>query len=149
MIKTRLNKTGLIVLIIFGLFSCKTYYIPIDSFKEQVKDIDSVELRTVYTRGPMADVVEYKTYPIDFIKCVDKDNHPIELKNSPSIEIRFTDKNNKRTIFYFDQIYIQDSMIIGNMSRFLYLKKSIPLNEVKKIEVQDGHKNFKYVDKRK
>jgi len=82
MIKTRLNITVLIVLIIFGLFSCKTYYIPIDSFKEQVKDIDSVELRTVYTKGPMGDVVEYKTYPIDYIKCEDKNNHLIKLKNT-------------------------------------------------------------------
>ena len=149
MIKTRLNITVLIVLIIFGLFSCKTYYIPIDSFKEQVKDIDSVELRTVYTKGPMGDVVEYKTYPIDYIKCEDKNNHLIKLKNSPSIEIKFTDINNKKTIFYFDQIYIQDSIIIGGLSRFLNIKNSIPLNEIKKIEIQDGHKNFKYVDKRK
>ncbi len=142
-------KIWIYLFVIFGLSSCKTYYIPIDSFKEQVKDIDSVELRTVYTRGPMGDVIEYKTYPIDYIKCVDKDNNPTELKNSPSIEIRFTKKNGKRTIFYFDQIYVQDSMIIGDGSRFIQYQKTIPIDSVKLIEVQDGKKNFKYVDKKK
>ncbi len=143
------KKIWIYLFVIFGLASCKTYYIPLDSFKEQIKDIDSVELRTVYTRGPMGDVVEYKTYPIDNIKCVDKYNNPAELKNSPSIEIRFTEKNNKRTIFYFDQIYVQDSMIIGDGSRFMQYQKSIPIDSLKLIELQDGKKNFKYVDKKK
>jgi len=143
------KKIWIYLFVIFGLASCKTYYIPLDSFKEQIKDIDSVVLRTVYTRGPMGDVVEYKTYPIDNIKCVDKDNNPAELKNSPSIEIRFTEKNNKRTIFYFDQIYVQDSMIIGDGSRFMQYQKSIPIDSLKLIELQDGKKNFKYVDKKK
>lgn len=143
------KKIWIYLFVIFGLASCKTYYIPLDSFKEQIKDIDSVELRTVYTRGPMGDVVEYKTYAIDNIKCVDKDNNPTGLKNSPSIEIRFTEKNNKKTIFYFDQIYVQDSMIIGNGSRFIQYQKTIPIDSLKLIEVQDGKKNFKYVDKKK
>ncbi len=79
---------------------------------------------------------------------MDKKNNPVELKNSPSIEIRFTDKNDKRTVFYFDQIYIQDSTVIGDGSRFINYQKKIPLNEIKQIEVQDGRKNFKYVEKK-
>jgi len=149
MIKAKLTKTGLIVLIIFGLFSCKTYYIPIESFKEQFSEIDSTKLKIVNTRGPAGNVAEYLANPIEYIKCVDKNDNPFELKNSPSIEIRFTLNNNKKTIFYFDYVYLQDSLVIGDRSRFFYMKKSIPLNDIKKIEVQDGHKNFKYIDKRK
>jgi len=143
-----IDKTLFFLFITLIFTGCKTYYIPVDSFTEQMKDIDSVELRTVYTKGPAGDVVSYETYPIDYIKCVDKKNNPVELKNSPSIEIRFTDKNNKRTIFYFDQIYIQDSTVIGDGSRFISYQKEIPLNEIKQIEVQDGRKNFKYVEKK-
>ena len=131
------------------LTSCKTYYIPIASFKEQMKDVATVELRTVNTRGPMGDVVSYKTYPIDFIHCVDKNDNPVELKNSPSIEIRFTEKNKKRTIFYFDQLYVQNSMVIGDRSRFIYFRKAIPIDNIALIEVQDGRKQFKYVHVRK
>ena len=90
-----------IVAVTMIISSCKTYYIPIDSFKEQFKDIDSVQLITVYTKGPMGDVVAYKTYPIEYIKCVDKKNNPFELKNSPSIEVRVTGKNNKKNLFLF------------------------------------------------
>jgi len=140
-------KTSFSFLFALILTGCKTYYIPVDSFTEQMKDIDSVELKTVYTKGPMGDVVSYQTYPIDYIKCVDKNNNPVELKNSPSIEIRFTDKNNKQTYLYFDQIYIRDSTVIGEGSRFIDYQKQIPLKEIQLIEIQDGRKKFKYVDK--
>jgi len=148
MTKIRLRLHFLVTFIAIGFSSCVTYYIPIESFNEQFKDIDSTELKIVYVKGPMGDIVSYKTYPIDHIKCVDKNNNPFDLKNSPSIEIRFTEKTNKRTIFYFDQIYVQDSIIIGDGSRFINYVHTIPIDNVKLIEVQDGHKNFKYVDKK-
>jgi hypothetical protein len=149
MVKIDLIKTGLIVLTIIGLISCKTYYIPVESFKAQFEGFDSKDLRIVHTRGPAGDIVEYHANPIDYIKCVDKDNNPIELKNSPSIEIRFTEKNNKRTIYYFDRVFLDDTLIVGDMSRFINHQKAISINNVKLIEVQDGHKNFKYAEKGK
>ena len=68
-------------------------------------------------------------------------------KNSPSIEVRFTDKNNKRTIFYFDRIFLKDTLIVGDISRFLSGLKTLSINNIKLIEVQDGHKNFKYINR--
>jgi len=130
------------------LNACKTYLIPVQSFKEQFNGIDSTKLRLVKTRGPAGDVAEYLANPIEYIKCVDKSDMPLELKNSPSIEIRFTEKNNKRTIFYFDRLFVQDTLIIGEMSRFIRFRKGISINNVILIEVQDGHKNFKYVEDR-
>lgn len=130
------------------LNACKTYLIPVHSFKEQFNGIDSAKLRLVKTRGPAGDVVEYLANPVDYIKCVDKSDMPYELKISPSIEIRFTEKNNKRTIFYFDRVFMQDTLIIGEMSRFVRFRKGISINNVKLIEVQDGHKNFRYVEDR-
>ena len=135
------------VLVNIGLMSCTSYYIPIDSFKEQFSGIDSTNLRLVIVKGPAGDMTKYLANPIDDIKCVDKHNNPMELKNSPSIEIRFTEKDSKRTVFYFDRVFIiQDSLIVGDMSRFIPRKKVIPINNVRLIEVQDGHKNFKYVE---
>jgi len=64
-----IDKTLFFLFITLIFAGCKTYYIPVDSFTEQMKDIDSVELRTVYTKGPAGDVVSYKTYPIDYIMC--------------------------------------------------------------------------------
>lgn len=147
----KINNKNIFLILIFVLtfLSCKTYFIPLESFNEQFKDIDSVKLRIVNTKGPMGDVVSYKTYPIDYIKCVDKEGNPYKLRNSPSIEVRITDKNNKKTYLYFDQIYVQDSILRGDGSRFIYFPKEIPLKDIKLIEVQDGHKKFKYVENKK
>ena len=146
-----MTKTILFSIIIIGLIffmsSCKTYYIPVDSFKQQFAGMDTSKLKEVTTRGPMGDKVKYKTFPIDFIKCVDKNGNPVELKNSPSLEIRFTDTNNKKTIFYFDLISVDETYVRGVQSRFITsIKKTIPLNTIKTIEIQDGKKKFSYVN---
>jgi hypothetical protein len=135
-----------ILLLLFGLSGCKTYFIPVDSFKKQFEGIDSTNLRLVNTRGPVGDVVQYLANPIDYIQCEDKAGIPYSLKNGPSIEVRFTQLNGKRTIFYFDRIFLQDTLVIGERSRFLGLQKGIPINTVKLIEVQDGQKNYHYVE---
>lgn len=133
---------GLILL----LSSCKTYYIPVDSFKQQFANMDTSNMREVTTQGPAGDPVKYKIYPIDYIHAVDKTGNPITIPNSPSIEIRFTDTSNRKTIFYFDLIRFDGENITGRQSRFMSaFKKTIPINSVKKIEVQDGKKNFRYL----
>ncbi len=146
-----MTKTILFSIVVLGLVfflsSCKTYYIPIASFKQQFAGMDSSKLREVTTRGPMGDKVKYKTFPIDFIKCIDKKGNPVELKNSPSLEIRFTDNNDKKTIFYFDLITVDETYVSGVQSRFITsIKKTIPLTTIKTIEIQDGKKKFSYVN---
>ncbi len=75
---------------------------------------------------------------------VDKKGNSYKLTNSPSIEIRFTyGEKNKRTVFYFDRIYVNDSCVVGVQSRFISsIRKAIPLKSIIKIEIQDGKKNF-------
>ena len=132
--------------LIFFFSSCKTYYIPVDSFKQQFVGMDTSNMREVTTQGPAGDRVKYKTYPIDYIHAVDKAGKSVTIPNSPSIEIRFTDTSNKKTIFYFDLIRFDGENITGRQSRFISaFKKTIPISSVKKIEVQDGKKNFSYV----
>ena len=146
-----MTKTNLFSVIIIGLLffmsSCKTYYIPVDSFKQQFAGMDTSKMKEVTTRGPVGDKVKYKTFPMDFIKCVDKKGNPAELRNSPSLEIKFTDINNKKTIFYFDLISVDNVYVKGVQSRFITsIKKTIPLNTIKSIEIQDGRKNFRYIN---
>ena len=93
----------------------------------------------------MGDVYRYKANPIVLIKCVDNKGNPNELTISPSIEMRVT-HNGQRTIFYFDRVYVGDSILTGVESRFTpNARKNIPLKEISKIEIQDGKKNFRYV----
>jgi hypothetical protein len=136
---------------IFGLIlttSCSTYLIPVDSFKKQFAGIDSTRLRQVNVIGPIGETYKYLANPLRTIKCVDKKGNPFELVNSPSIEIRFTyGDNNKRTIYYFDRIFVSDSCVVGVQSRFISsIRKTIPLKSISKIKIQDGRKNFHYVN---
>ena len=133
--------------LLFCITSCKTYYISVDSFKQQFAVSDTSKFKQVKTQGPLGDVVKYKTYPIDVIKCADKNGNQVTLTNSPALEIRFTDINNKRTTFYFDRIFVKGDSVQGGQSRIITsMVKTIPLNTVKLIEIQDGGKKFKYVD---
>lgn len=133
------------IAVMFCLSSCKTYTIPVDSFKEQFRGLEPT--KEVTTRGPAGDEVKYMTYPITTIKCVDKNGAAHELSVSPSVEIRFTYDNNRRVIFYFDLIRINDTLLTGGRSRFISsIKKTISMNSIKKIEIQDGEKKFRYVN---
>jgi len=128
------------------LTGCSTYHISIESFKTQFNGLDSTKLREVTISGPFGGRASYLANPIDTIYCMDDDNKQIKMVNKPSIEIRFTYNNDDRTIFYFDTIFLQDSLIVGSKSRFIpSLRDAIPLNTVKLIELQDGKKDFNYV----
>ena len=146
-----MNRKHLFSIIILGLFlitSCKTYLIPVESFKKQFAGIDSTKLKPVRVVGPIGEKYNYLANPLTTIECVDKKGNPFELINSPSVEIRFTyGENNKRTIYYFDRIYLNDSCVVGVQSRFISsIRKTIPLKSITKIEIQDGRKNFHYTD---
>jgi hypothetical protein len=62
--------------------------------------------------------------------------------------MRVTDgKKNGRTIFYFGSVSVSESSLVGAGLRFIDSTiKIIRLDSMTKIEVQDGHKKFLYVD---
>jgi hypothetical protein len=141
---TKLPLTISLLTILVSFAACNTYRIPLDSFRQQFANKE--KSREVTTQGPIGGTVKYNTYPIDIIKCVDKKGRAVELKNSPSLEIRFTDINNKKTIFYFDLLSVDENTVSGSRSRIAPgIQKSIPISNIKKIEVQDGKKNYMYV----
>ena len=145
MINTTLTSAVFLGLVLF-FTSCRTYYIPVDSFKQQFAGLDSSSMREVTTEGPMGHKVKYKTYPIDNIQAVDKNGNSVTIPNSPALEIRITDTSNKKTIFYFDLIRFDGQNIMGRQSRFMpSISKTIPISSIRTIEVQNGRKKFSYV----
>ena len=127
------------------LSSCSTYIIPKSSLIEQLGSIDSTQLINRKVVGPISSQYEYPANPITTILCEDKNGNPQTLLNSPSIEIRVTEMNNRKTIFYFDRIMILNDHLIGVRSRFApFADKQIDLENIKLIEIQDGKKNFRY-----
>jgi hypothetical protein len=144
----RIKHIGLFTTILTLTTSCSTYYLTTDSLRNQFSGVDSTKLRTVTVRGPIGERYSYLANPINEIKCADKNGNLSRLANSPSIEMRVTETNGKRTIFYFDRIFVTDSTLTGIQSRFISsINKTIKLKDIKKLEIQDGKKNFDYVSK--
>jgi hypothetical protein len=139
---------GLFVTVLTLATSCTTYYLTADSLRNQFSGVDSTKLQMVTVRGPVGERYQYLANPINEIECVDKSGNPSRLINSPSIEMRITDIDGKRIIFYFDRVFVSDSTLTGIQSRFISsVSKTIKLKDIKKIEIQDGKKNFDYVSK--
>jgi hypothetical protein len=143
-----IKNLGLLLTILTLTTSCSTYYLTTDSLRNQFSGVDSTKLRAVTVRGPIGERYNYLANPINEIECADKNGNPSRLTNSPSVEMRVTQTNGKRTIFYFDRIFVTDSTLTGIQSRFISsINKTIKLKDIKKIEIQDGKKNFDYVSK--
>ncbi len=140
----KLQRIFFIPLLVITISSCSTYQIGIESFEKQFKDHDPAQLNRVTTQTPSWGTIEYQTNSADTIFCIDKHKNIKKIKKSPSLEIRITEKNKKRTIFYADQVFVRDSLICGEKSRILNRSKCIPLKNVKLIEIQEGHKNYRY-----
>lgn len=140
----------MIVFLLLHFSSCKTYLISLESFKQQFHGIDSSSLKMVEMLGGGGIMVrqKYLANPITHIRCTDKKGNLYMLENAPNIEIRFTylyKNRKKKTVFYFDRVYVTDKTVIGYRSRILGLPKTIPLDSIIKIEVQNGRKNYYYV----
>ena len=143
-----MGKLKLVIMLWATMFffnSCTTYYISVDSFKNQFGKMDRSNFKDVTVEGPSWDKVKYKTFPNEVVKCIDKKGNNVELKMKPTLEIRFTDTVNYRTTFYLDRIFVSDITISGRQSSFLNITKEIPLGTIKKIEVQNDGKSFHYV----
>lgn len=134
-----------IIIICFCLFSCKTYTIDPENFKQQFGYINY----DFSTSESVSGSIHYNGFQIKKINVIDKDGQAQTLENSPSLEMRITLKNGQRKIFYFDSMKFEKDTLIGHKSRFLpKLITKIPFNEVAKIEIQESGKKIKYKDER-
>lgn len=134
------------IVVLFLLFSCKTYTIPTDSFRNQMIGSTSKSMTNSEINNPVfSKNIRYSSNNIDQIEVVDKKGKIFYLDNSPSIEMRVTDLNGKKYQLYFDTVILENDTLKGGRSRFVQgLKREIPMENILKIEVQDGGKNFNY-----
>ena len=135
---------GVLILIL----SCKTYNIPTDSFRVQMKNANSKTLKDVKVKNPLTNgVISYSANNIDRIEVIDKDGNKRFLNNSGSIEMRVTHKNGKKYHMYFDTVILENDTLKGGRSRFVQkLERQIPMDSITKIEIQDGGKKYNYTN---
>ncbi len=141
-LQSKIIGIGILLLIL----SCKTYIIPTDSFREQMIKAKSGNMKEVEINNPLFyKNIKYSSNNIDRLIVTDKNENKIYLNNSPSIEMRVTHINGKKYHFYFDTVILENDTLKGGRSRFAQnLTRTIPMDSIVKIEVQDGGKNFNY-----
>ena len=138
-----------ILVLLFLVASCKTYTIPVDSFKKQMIGTSSENSTEVEINNPLLGNgwgnIKYYSNNVDGLYVIDKEGNKLYLDNSPSIEMRVTHRNGKKYHFYFDTVILENNILSGSRSRFISgLTRYIPMDSIVKIEVQDGGKKFKY-----
>lgn len=146
-----MKKLAIFLLICLSLLlGCTTYTVPVESFKTQMSEATTENLDSVTVASPtLAGYAEYLANRVDSILVLDKNGNSQYLQITPSIEMRVTDRFGKRHLMYFDTVVIENDTLTGGASRFLSKqKRDIAINDVVKIEVQDGGKSYRYVSGR-
>lgn len=129
-----------------GLYSCTTYTVAPNSFREQFLAAGST-MEEVQVNNPIfpATNITYRANTIKKIKVVDKNGNVEYIENSPSIEMRVTQKNGKKRVVYFDTVELRNNTLYGSGSRLIGGPvRKIPFDSIAKIEIQDGGKNYHY-----
>ena len=144
-LKKQTSKTIMMGMILL-FFSCKTYTISVDSFREQMINAKKEDMKEVKIINPLSYTnIKYASNNIERIKALDKSGKDVYLDNSPSIELRITRRDNKKYFLYFDTVILENDTLKGGESRFIQgLTNQIPMDDIFKIEIQDGKKDFKY-----
>ena len=131
---------------LLSVFSRTTYTISTKSFGEQFEGVTTASFKEVKVLNPANrySTINYRANQIKKIIVVDENTHRVTLDNSPRLETRITLKNGKRTIFYFDTLALENGFLIGKKSRFLPINGQVIFEDIQKIEIQNGGKNFIY-----
>jgi hypothetical protein len=124
------------------LSSCTTYLMDTKTLVENLHGATKDSLTTKYLNGYYLARGRYEANSVSKIKCYTKEGAVFYLDNSPSIEMKVTLKDGGVRIFYFDTMYLQDTMLYGCDSRILRNYRSISINRIENIYIQDGHKNY-------
>jgi len=125
--------------------SCKTYTISPESLKSQLLESGNIRQEVEINNPLLYGNIRYKANAIGHLSISDRDGNRLLMPNSPALEMRITQKNGKRNIFYFDTVILENDSLKGSKSRFIPgLTGSIPFDSIVKIEIQDGGKDFHY-----
>jgi hypothetical protein len=133
----------LLLFISILLFSCKTYTVTPESFKDQFSHVDY----DLSTSRSISGSIYYNGFQIKKINVIDKSGKTQTIDNVPSLEMRVTLNNGKRSHFYFDSMKLKNDTLTGNKARFLpWMTVKVPFSDVVKIEIQESGKKIEYMN---
>ena len=77
------------------------------------------------------------TNTVDYLFAEDRKGNKQFIKPTPGLQIRTTQVNGTRDVFYFDTVFIIDDTLQGAKSRILLnMRKKIPMDSLTGIELQ-------------
>jgi hypothetical protein len=142
--KTVIGNFFAIMFTVLCVSSCATYQIPVESLKLQFAGIDSSKLVNIILADRRGDEYSFLINPIRVLKCLDNENNPMIIRTSPKLMMIVTDKNNNRTKFNFDRVFVSSTCLYGHSLFLTEAIKVIPLVDIAKIEIQDDRRKFEY-----
>lgn len=129
--------------LIFGLSlvvllnACTTYYLTPESLVQQLAQTVPENKTTVIVAFPIILPFTVKGNSLKEIIVKDKNWNEVILPVTNRTSIRITEKNGKRTTFYFNTLIIKDSIITGKKDHFMGINiKPININNIQTIELQ-------------
>ncbi len=141
--KKRLVYLAMPVLMCSLLCSCATYHLAPGDLVNQIRAAHQNELNVTHS-SPMIPSQRYNGNGVKELICYDKHEKKTSLRITPAIEMRITDTNGHRHIFYFDTVNLEDSVLVGMNSRILSTKRRLSIANMRKVEVQNGGKAYQY-----
>lgn len=137
------NKYILMLMVCFAMVSCKSYTISTENFKEQFENVDYDLSTSISISGS----IYYNGFQIKKINVIDKNGKAQILDNVPSLEMRITLNNGKRSHFYFDSMKLKSDTLTGHKARFFpWMIVKVPFSDVVKIEIQESGKKIEYMN---
>lgn len=125
--------------------SCQTYTLSVSSFKQQMADAKTAAIEDGLMAQRFIDTENaYSASLIDSIRAIDKNGNVKYLENIAAVESRFTLKNGKRYVVYFDTLFLLGDTLTGGRSRFFPdMQRSLHMDSIAKIELQNAKRGIK------
>lgn len=134
---------GLLAAVILG--GCTYSQVTVASLAQQMHDVNQGSMHKVSVKLPSGPSAEYMANTLDSITC---DVNMVEkLANGPRLMMRITDKEDNRVTYYFDTVYLEDSVLTGSTSRLEGFTTKVRLSSIEKIEFLESPLDIKYIRK--
>jgi hypothetical protein len=134
-----ISLASLVTLPAILLSSCATYHMTKEELYQQIAGATPKEVVSSLSAGLVHN--QYTANGVRTIKCTDKNGKSAHFENSPRVEVRITTTRNKKRMFYFDTILLQDSVFSGMNSRILGTRRSVKFSDIKKVELQEKQRS--------
>ncbi len=130
------------LLVIAVLSGCVYPTMTVSSLAEQMQGVNQASMKKVGVKMPSGPSAEYMANTVDSLQCAEE-----KIANGPRLMMRITDKEDNQVTYYFDTVFLEDSILTGSTSRLEGFKTKVRLKSIEKIQFFDNRLDIKYLSK--